>query len=88
MSIRWRRRRLRAIRAAPEERHFPALGRDIVAQDVKVAVDSPHFEVTVIGSQPVVNNFSDLDLGPRKPEASRRFLASVTCIALYVNRER
>src|SRR5262249_18561378 len=54
-------------------------------RSVKVAVDFPDLEITVIGSQPAVDNFSDLDLGPREPDASRRFLASVTCIALHVN---
>jgi hypothetical protein len=40
----------------------------VVAKDVKVAVTVPHLEVTMIGSQPAVDNFSDLDLGPNEPK--------------------
>jgi hypothetical protein len=69
-------------------RRVASLERDVVAQDVKVAVALPHAEVTVIGREPAIGNFSNLDPGTQKPEASRRFLPSVPCMALHVNSER
>jgi hypothetical protein len=39
----------------------------------------------VIRSQPTVDYFSDLDLGPREPEPSRRLLATITSVALHID---
>lgn len=68
-----------------EQRQLPPIGGNIVTQDVEIFLRVPHLEVTVIGRQPAVDNFSDLDLALPEPEPSRRLLATIAGVALYIH---
>ena len=44
--------------------------------------------VPVIGGQPAVDNFGDLDLAVPKPEPSRRLLAAIAGVALDIHHRK
>ena len=49
---------------------LPSIGGDIVTQDVEIALRVLHLEVAVIGRQPAVDNFGNLDLALPEPGVS------------------
>ena len=54
---------------------LPPMRGNIVTQDVEVALRVFHLEVAVIGRQPTVDNFRDVDLALPEAEPPRRLLA-------------
>jgi hypothetical protein len=84
-----RRRSSPTVRSATKQRQLPAIGGDVVTQDVEIALRVLHLEVPMIGCQPAVNDFRDLDLALAEPEPSRRLLATIAGVALDIHdRER
>ncbi len=58
---------------------------NVVTQDVEIAPQVFHLEIAVIGRQPTVDNFSDVDLALPEPEPSRRLLATIASVALHIH---
>ena len=72
-------------RRVPEERQLPSIRADVVAQDPKIAGVIQDLEVPVIRTEPAVDDVGDLDDRIAEPEASRRFFASIACVALHLH---
>jgi hypothetical protein len=60
----------------------------IVANDVGVAVLCPQLEITVIRTEPCVENFRNGDATVCQNQGPRRLLASMSCIALDADLEK
>jgi hypothetical protein len=73
------------IRTATEPCQLPATGRNVVTQDVETPLRVLYLEVPVIGRQPAVDNFSELDLALSEPKPSRRLLTTMTSVALDIH---
>ncbi len=71
-----------AIGLSLKHRQLPALLHDIVPQDVGAAVVTLELEVPVVGSQPAVEDFDDLDSPGAEPQLPRSLLAPVARVAL------
>lgn len=56
-----------------------------MTQDVEIAVRVLHLEVPVVGRQPGVDHFPDLDLSLPQPEPPRRLLATIAGVALDIH---
>ncbi len=80
-----RRRTGPTVRSATEPRQLPAIGSNIVTQDVNITLRVLRLEVPMIGSQPAVDDLGDLDLALPKPEASRCLLATIAGVALDIH---
>lgn len=59
-----------------------------MADEVRVAVRTSQFEVPVVGRQPRVEHFRDVDTTFSKSQRAGRLLAAVACIALDVKAKR
>jgi hypothetical protein len=70
------------VRTATEQRQLPSIGGNVVTQDVQIALRVFDLEVPVIGRQPAVDNFGDLDPALPHSEPSRRLLATIAGVAL------
>lgn len=55
-----------------------------MAQDVEIALRVLHLGVPVVGRQPAVDNFGDLDLALPEPEPSWRLLVTIAGVALDI----
>jgi hypothetical protein len=55
-----------------------------MTQDVEIALRVLHLEVSMIGRQPGVDHFADLDLALPEPEPPRRLLATIAGVALDI----
>ena len=58
-----------------------------MTQDVEIALRVFHLEVPVIGRQPTIDIFGDLDLTLPDSEPSRRLLATIAGVALDIHDE-
>jgi hypothetical protein len=73
--------------ARAEQRQFPGIGSLIVADEIRIAVCAPQFEVPVLGREPGVNHLGDVDATVPKDQRVWRLLAAMACVALDTNRE-
>jgi hypothetical protein len=66
-------------------RQLPPIGGNVLTQDVKIALRVSHLEVPMIGRQPAVDNFGDLDHALSESEPPRRLLSTIAGMALDIH---
>jgi hypothetical protein len=68
-----------------KHRQLPGAGLLIVANEIRIPVCAPQFEVPVLGREPRVEHLGDIDATVSKNQRAWRLLAAVTRVALHTN---
>src|SRR4030095_120842 len=72
----------RQVSARAEHRQFPGAGSLIVANEIRIAVVAPQFEIPVVRCQPCIDNLRDGDATVSENQRAWRLLAAMAGVAL------
>jgi DNA-binding cell septation regulator SpoVG len=61
------------------------VGSLVVAHEIRIAIGTSQLEVPILGRQPRVEHFRDVDTTVANDQRPRRLLAAVASVALDVN---